>query len=178
MGGTNFSDAVPGALITHYLTNSSGNWILARCSSANLPTGAGYAVGCMIQLSDTGALVENTGTTTGAFWTPVSTAGASEVFVSNGNGTTLVRLAGSPTSTVNGIVKAFEVISLDTNGGGNITFSNGSAAQNIVVKAGSLGAVTGSSGANMPFTTSGCLSMVSNTAAAFVGKAYFSTPTF
>jgi hypothetical protein len=99
------------------------------------------------------------------------------VFVADGNGTTLVRLGGSPTANLNGTVKAFEVISLDTNGGATITFSNGCSTQNITVKQGCLSAVSGCTGANMPITTSGCLGFSSSTSQLFVAKAYFSAPT-
>ncbi len=166
------------------LTNkgSNGLAIIAKSNSLTLDTTANvYDIGClMFATLAGGGVYENTGTAAAPVWTLISAtnAGLTGVYVKNGNGTTLVRLGGSPTSNATGVVTAVEVISLDTNGGGTITFSNGCTAQNVTVKAGSLGAVTGSSGQNMPFTaSSGCLTAVSNSSALFVAKAYFSSPT-
>lgn len=160
----------------------SGLAVLAKSNSLTLDTTANtYAIGClMICVAAGGGLYENIGTSAAPIWQLLLTSneGLEGVFVKNGNGTTLVRLGGSPTSNVSGVVTAVEVISLDTNGGTTITFSNGCATQNVTVKQGSLGAVTGSSGQNMPFTAnSGCLTAVSSGSALYVAKAYFSSPT-
>jgi hypothetical protein len=48
------------------LSDESGNATLARGTVANLPTGAGYAIGCEYQATDTGALYVNMGTATAA----------------------------------------------------------------------------------------------------------------
>lgn len=74
---TNFATGVPGTVVEPYFTNSTGNIILARCSVANLPTGAGYAIGCMVQASDTGNLYTNTGTAAATTWTLLEDAGGS-----------------------------------------------------------------------------------------------------
>jgi hypothetical protein len=70
---TNLATQQPGSTVETYLSNSSLNntsgdlnTIFARCTVANLPTGAGYAVGCIIQASDTGQMYTNLGTTTAA----------------------------------------------------------------------------------------------------------------
>lgn len=55
-----------------YFTNATGFVILGRCTVANMPTGAGYAIGCMIEASDTGDLYTNVGTTTIAAFSPVN----------------------------------------------------------------------------------------------------------
>lgn len=166
------------------LTNkgSNGLAILAKSNTLTLDTTANvYDVGClMFCVAAGGGLYENTGTSAAPVWTLISAtnAGLTGVYVKNGNGTTLIRLGGSPTSNATGVITAVEVISLDTNGGDTITFSNGCSTQNITVKEGSLGAVTGSSGANIPFTASvGCFTAVSNGSKLFVAKAYFSSPT-
>lgn len=165
------------------LTNkSSGLAILCKSNSLTIDTTANvYDIGClMFVVLAGGGLYENTGTSAAPVWTQISTsnAGLEGVFVKNGNGTTLVRLGGSPSSITSGVVTAVEVISLDTNGGQTITFSNGCSTQNVTVKQGSLGAVTGSSGQSMPFTAnSGCLTAVSSGSALFVAKAYFASPT-
>lgn len=80
---TNFATGVPGTVVEPYFINSTinpstgnGNIILARCTVANLPTGqAGYAIGCDIQASDTGAKYVNTGTAASATWTLLEDAG-------------------------------------------------------------------------------------------------------
>lgn len=69
---TNYATQTPGAVVETYFTNSSQNVILARSTVANLPTGAGYAIGCMIEASDTGDLYTNVGTTTAAAFSPVN----------------------------------------------------------------------------------------------------------
>lgn len=69
---TNFATQQPGATVETYLTNSSGNVILARSTVTNLPTGAGYAVGCEIQASDTGDIYTNLGTASAAAFSPVN----------------------------------------------------------------------------------------------------------
>lgn len=69
---TNFATASPGTVVETYFTNSSGNVILARCTVANMPTGTGYAVGCIIEASDTGDVYTNVGTTSAAEFSPVN----------------------------------------------------------------------------------------------------------
>lgn len=69
---TNFATQQPGSIVETYFTNASGNIIFARSTVANLPTGAGYAVGCIIEASDTGQLYTNMGTTTVASFTLTS----------------------------------------------------------------------------------------------------------
>lgn len=70
---TNLATQQGSVTVESYLSNStmnatSGelNVIFARATTANMPTGAGYAVGCIIQASDTGLLYQNFGTTTAA----------------------------------------------------------------------------------------------------------------
>lgn len=69
---TNFATQTPGATVETYFTNSSGNVIVGRATVANMPTGAGYAVGCIIEASDTGDIYSNVGTTTVAAFSPVN----------------------------------------------------------------------------------------------------------
>lgn len=72
---TNFATQTPGSVVEPYFTNSSLNVIFARSTVANLPTGAGYAVGCIIEASDTGQVYVNTGTTTVASFVLSSAVG-------------------------------------------------------------------------------------------------------
>jgi hypothetical protein len=74
---TNLATQNPNATVETFLSNSTynattgeGNYILVRTASTTLPTGKpGYAIGCILQASDTGAEYTNTGTTTSATWT-------------------------------------------------------------------------------------------------------------
>ena len=60
------------------LTDVDGNARLIKCTVANLPTGAGYAIGCIAQ-TEAGALYSNTGTATVASFVIVSTVTAGSV---------------------------------------------------------------------------------------------------
>lgn len=66
---TNLGTQQPGSVVESFLSNSSLNTtsgdlnvIFARSTVANLPTGAGYAIGCIIEASDTGQTYTNVGT--------------------------------------------------------------------------------------------------------------------
>lgn len=112
MGGTNFSDAIPGATVTHYFTNSSGDWILVRSSVANIPSAAaGYATGCMLQASDTGNLYTNTGSNTSSTFTLLEDAG----------GTFTLPTTATDASTTTGTSFALTTSALTTGNGENIT---------------------------------------------------------
>ena len=66
---TGFGNTLATQTVDQFLTNPAGNVILARCTVANLPTGAGYAIGCSIQATDTGNNYVNTGTASAAVFT-------------------------------------------------------------------------------------------------------------
>lgn len=63
---SNGTNLFAGADVKVALTDEFGNAILAKGTAANLPTGAGYAIGCEYVASDTGALYVNLGSTTAA----------------------------------------------------------------------------------------------------------------
>lgn len=70
MIGTNFfTKATPTVDVA--LTDELGNARLIKCTVANLPTGAGYAIGCMAQ-TEAGYIYSNRGTTTTASFILVS----------------------------------------------------------------------------------------------------------
>lgn len=72
MSGTNFSDGAisKGGTIDTYLANPAGHTILCRSTVANIPSAmAGYAVGCILQATDTGNNYINTGTTSSSTFT-------------------------------------------------------------------------------------------------------------
>ncbi len=75
MPGTNLYASVS-SLIEVNLTNNAGNATSIRCAAANLPTGAGYAIGCIAEAADTGVLYYNTGTVTAATFTAVNAGSA------------------------------------------------------------------------------------------------------
>lgn len=60
-----------------YLTDSVGNVILARGTAANVPTGAGYAIGCLYQATDAGELYSNVGTAASASFVAIISGPAS-----------------------------------------------------------------------------------------------------
>lgn len=69
MGGTNLSDQSiqNGGTVNRWLIDSIGNGVLVHCTTANIPSAvAGYAVGCMLNATDTGRLYTNIGTTSSA----------------------------------------------------------------------------------------------------------------
>jgi len=74
--GTNFFDGQSTVQVA--LTDASGNAVLARGTVANLPSSvAGYAVSCIYQATDSGAIYENTGTAASCTFTLMDTASTS-----------------------------------------------------------------------------------------------------
>jgi hypothetical protein len=73
--GTNFFTKYTSTVDAAF-TNLAGNAALVRCSAANLPTDAGYAIGCILQATNTGVLYYNTGTTSVASFTAVNAGSA------------------------------------------------------------------------------------------------------
>lgn len=74
--GTNFFDGTSTVQIA--LTDASGNAVLARGTVANLPSAvSGYAVSCIYQATDSGAIYENTGSATSCTFTLMDTASTS-----------------------------------------------------------------------------------------------------
>lgn len=61
-GGTNLGSGL--GPVEAFLKNTSGNIVLARCLAASIPTSEGYAIGCMLQITDTGMTYVNVGTAT------------------------------------------------------------------------------------------------------------------
>ena len=86
---TKFSSTVDCAL-----TDESGNCRLIKCTVANLPTGAGFAIGC-IAMTEAGALYSNTGTASAATFTVLSTVTAGSINTTSlaDAGVTLAKLA-------------------------------------------------------------------------------------
>lgn len=64
--------------VTKILLDASGNALLARCATANIPTGAGYAKGCILIATDgtdhTNTLFANIGNATTANFNAVTIA--------------------------------------------------------------------------------------------------------
>ena len=90
--GTNFFSKYT-STVDVALTNPSGNAVLIRCTSGNLPTDAGYAVGCIAMATNSGVIYYNTGTTTVASFTAVNAGSAALTLA------TALTDASSPTTT-------------------------------------------------------------------------------
>lgn len=73
MAGTNYFTKYD-ATVYIALTDQYGNGALISCEAADLPTGAGFAVGCIAFATDTGVLYTNTGTTSAATFTAVDSS--------------------------------------------------------------------------------------------------------
>lgn len=73
--GTNFFTKVS-STIDGALTDKSGNLVLISCAAGSLPTGEGYAVGCIALATDTGVCYSNTGTVSAATFTAFNSASA------------------------------------------------------------------------------------------------------
>lgn len=161
MSGTNFSDAVPGALITHYFTNSSANWILVRCAVANIPSAvAGYATGCILQASDTGNCYVNTGTATSCTFTLLDSSSASLVLptaATDATSTTTTSLALTQNAITTGAGLTQSLNGLTTGKGLSITHTT-----SVIASGGSLLSLS-STGIDTA-TTSGALVNLSSTA--------------
>ena len=68
---TNFFTPID-ANISACIGDEAGNASLIKCTAGNLPTGAGYAIGCMAYATDSGAFYTNTGTVLVASFTLIS----------------------------------------------------------------------------------------------------------
>ena len=67
MTGTGLFSPTTSAPVKIALTDDAGNALLVKSTAANIPSAvAGYAVGCLLIATDTGALYSNTGTATSA----------------------------------------------------------------------------------------------------------------
>lgn len=161
MGGTNFSDAVPGATVTHYLTNSSGDWILARCAVASIPaSAAGYAKGCLIQASDTGGIYTNTGSATSSTFVLLDSSAASLVLptaATDATTTTTTSLALTQNAVTTGAGLTQALNGLTTGKGHSITHTT-----SVIASGGTL--LNLSSTGIDTATTSGVLLNLSSTA--------------
>ena len=75
-GGACYEYVDAGNGVGYNLNNLAGYAILVRCTSASIPTSkAGYAVGCMLEASDTGFIYSNQGTTTSCSFVQLAQGG-------------------------------------------------------------------------------------------------------
>ncbi len=63
------------------LSDESTNAILIKCTVANMPTGAGYAIGCVAIATDSGNLYTNTGTASAATFTQLAAGGGGSIAI-------------------------------------------------------------------------------------------------
>ena len=71
--GTNFFTPVS-STVNVALTDELGMACLIRCTAGHLPTGAGYAIGCIAEATDTGIIYKNVGDTTTASFSIITTS--------------------------------------------------------------------------------------------------------
>jgi len=105
-GGTSFSDGSgqSSQTISHHLTNDAGNYILVRCTVANIPVAAsGYATGCIIEASDTGGIYANTGSSTSCTFTQLAAGGGGGVSIPFTETDTITTTGTSFNITANGV---------------------------------------------------------------------------
>lgn len=164
MGGTNLSDSainLAGGTVNHYLTNDAGDWILVRCTAANIPSAAsGYAVGCLLSATDTGNLYTNTGSTTSSTFTLLDSAAASLVLptaATDSTTTTTSSLALTQNAVTSGTGLVQTLNGLTTGKGHSITHTTS------VISAGGTLLNLSSTGIDTT-TTSGALLNLSSTA--------------
>ena len=136
MPGTNLSDNSIGigGTVNHYLTNDAGDYILVRCTAANIPSAvAGYAVGCELEATDTGALYTNTGSVTSCTFTLQGTVTALSVGTAQlaNAGVTLAKLAAGITPSH--VVKYAGKITWSGSGASLATTVSGVLATDIVM---------------------------------------------
>jgi len=132
MPGTNFFDTYP--LIDVALSDEFGNAILAKCLVANIPSGtAGFAEGCEIIATDTGAHYYNTGSATSCTFVVGGTIGALSITTASiqANAVTLAKLATGITPSH--VVKFAGKITWSGSGASLATTVAGVAATDIVL---------------------------------------------
>ncbi len=162
---TNFSSGSTGSTpsINPYLTNEAGNAILVRCTTANIPSAAaGYAVGCILEATDSGATYINTGSVTSSSFVQFAGGGGSGgIAVKATNGTTPVSVFSNPNGFA-GVITGAYLISTDTTAA-NITILNNQASVAVIAKGTAAGALVGAATvSNTTIATSGSVSIVSS----------------
>jgi len=108
--GTGLFSPTNSTTVLTALTDNSNNAILIECTAALMPTGAGYAVGCLAIATDTGVLYTNIGTTTNASFSAVA----------DSSGTGPIKTTITQTSATPGNVKAIwgtQVLAASTTSG-------------------------------------------------------------
>ena len=94
--GTGLFSPTNSTTVLTALTDNSNNAILIECTAALMPTGAGYAVGCLAIATDTGVLYTNIGSITAASFSAVA----------DSSGTGPIKTTIAQTSATPGNVKA------------------------------------------------------------------------
>ena len=157
--GTNFFDGTSTVQIA--LTDASGNAVLARGTVANIPSAvSGYAVSCIYQATDSGAIYENTGSATSCTFTLMDTASTSLQLpesATDATTTTTTSLALTQNAVTTGIGLSQALNGLTTGFGHSITHTTA-----IIANGGSLFNVSSTSIDTS--TTTGVLQNLSSTA--------------
>ena len=102
MTGTNFFTPLSSTVDVAF-SNELGNATLIRCTAANLPTGAGYAIGCIAQETAVGTFYTNTGTTSVASFTLISASSVTvPTALADASTTTGISLSITPSAITTG----------------------------------------------------------------------------
>src|SRR5260221_14434717 len=70
-----------GATVMIGQQDENQNALFIKCTVANLPTGAGYAIGCIAQATDSGNIYTNTGTASAATFTQLAAGGGGSISI-------------------------------------------------------------------------------------------------
>lgn len=159
-GGTGFSDQ---QTVGHYFTNPAGDWIFVRCATANIPaSAAGYAVGCILVDTTTGAIYKNVGTNTSCTFVSVDIGGSSfnGVYARTISTTPVATILGASPVGFAGTIDALELINGDTTKG-TLVFAKNGVNFATLIKNGTAGGVTGSPVQNVTFVAGDSLTVQS-----------------
>lgn len=139
-GTSNFN----GATVSVDRSDESGNVILCKCTTGNIPSAAaGYAIGCLLINTTTGATYRNVGTATSCNFQIANVSGGNQIVEKDTNGLTVVNVLGT-TNGISGVIKAVYLISADTTAA-NITVTNGGLSVCVIVKGTVAGTMVGAS---------------------------------
>lgn len=172
---TGFGDTISASPVDKYFTNIAGNVIFARCTVANIPTGAGYAVGCLLQATDTGYNYINTGSITAASFTQLDagTAFSLPTSATDATTTTGTSLSLTANSVTTGAGEVLSVTGLTT--GTGITITSGTALTTGQLINLNMGAATAGTGLQVTSTgiyvtgSNGLISVTANAATTATG---------
>lgn len=160
-GGTNLFN---GATVDVALKDNQGNGAFVRCTVANIPSATdGYAVGCLLQATDTGGIYTNIGTTSSCTFTLLEDAGGSfilPVTATDATTTTTTSMALTQNAVTTGAGLTQALNGLTTGFGHSITHTT-----SVIANGGSLLNLS-STGVDTTTTTGALLNLTSTASTA------------